>query len=224
MHTSRLIIARLAGYLSRLPFTLSLLAAMIIAGILTGTNLSQISAHWVNRLGFAPHDLVYIRWERLITSALITNGGLVFWEALLMVLFAVGLSELRFGWKPAALIFWGIHFSTLLGISLVIMIFRKFNSDPLTLVLASGRDVGPSVGYFACLGLVIASLRRPWNRIGGGLVWVILLLEILLPPTTGQDAALAFIANIAHAVGFPLGYLSRFIWDQKPRSKIFPAD
>jgi hypothetical protein len=220
MQSSRLISTRLVEFLSRLPFTLSLLAAMIVVSVLTGTNLSQISAHWVNSLGFAPHDLLYLRWERLITSALITNGGIVFWEAFGMIALAVGLSELRFGWQPAALIFWGIHLITLFGTSLLIIIFWRVNSDPLTIALASGRDVGPSAGYFACLGLVINSLSRPWNRLGGGLVWVILLIEILLPPAHGQDVALALTASLAHALAFPLGYFSGVIFGFKAQEPI----
>jgi hypothetical protein len=220
MQSARLISARLVEFLSHLPFTLSLLAAMIVISILTGTNLDQISAHWVNSLGFAPHDLLLLRWERLITSALITSGGVVFWEAMGMIALAVGLSELRFGWRPTAVTFWGVHLITLFGTSLLIIIFRRVNSDPLTMALASGRDVGPSAGYFACLGFVIASLKYPWNKLFGGLVWVILLVEILLPPAPGHDAALVLTADLAHAVAFPLGYLSGVIKGFELHSKL----
>ncbi|NJC95748.1 MAG: hypothetical protein C3F07_08660 [Anaerolineales bacterium] len=73
------------------------------------------------------------------------------------------------------------------------------------------RDVGPSAGYFACLGLVSAKLKRPWNLISGGVLLLIFLTVLLLPPQAGEDARIKFSADLAHLMAFPLGWISLFI-------------
>ena len=79
--------------LRRFPFTLMMLTLLGLTAIWTHTHAASISAKWLDRLGFAPFDLLALNLGRLITSALVTAGGWVFWEALGMVIFAVGLSE-----------------------------------------------------------------------------------------------------------------------------------
>lgn len=56
----------------RLPFTLILLTCLIMGALVTNTHFQELSQHWLNRVGFAPNDLWYLRLERIITSALVT--------------------------------------------------------------------------------------------------------------------------------------------------------
>jgi cobalamin biosynthesis protein CobD/CbiB len=70
------------------------------------------------------------------------------------------------------------------------------------------RDVGPSAGYFACLGLVSARLKRPWNWISGSILLLAFAIAIFMPPTTGESAKLKFSADLAHLLAFPLGWFS----------------
>jgi hypothetical protein len=65
----------------------------------------KITALWASLTGFAPNDLWYGRLERLFTSAVVTSGGVVFWEALFFVAFAVGSAEWMVGWKHTSAIF-----------------------------------------------------------------------------------------------------------------------
>jgi hypothetical protein len=150
-------------FFSRLPFTLTMLVALVIGALITNTYFDQITRHWLKRTGFAPNDLWYWRLERIFTSALVTVGGKVFWEAILMVAVFVGLAEWMTGWKRAAATFWGVHLLALVLLSLIVALFlhqlRAFGLE----AAEAARDVGPSAGYFACLGLVSARLKRPWT-------------------------------------------------------------
>lgn len=197
--------------LRKLPFTLIMLGGLIVAAFLTNTYFEQISQHWLNRIGFAPNDLWFWRLERLFTSALVTSGGKIFWQALFFVAFAVGAAEWLAGPKRTAATFWGVHLLTLVLLSLIISLtldqLRNFGLEASEVA----RDVGPSAGYFACLGLVSARLKRPWNWASGGILLTVFLAALLLPADAGESAQVKFSADLAHLMAFPLGWLSSFI-------------
>jgi hypothetical protein len=195
----------------RLPFTLTMLACLVIAALVTNTYFLEITKHWLNRTGFAPNDLWYWRIERMFTSALVTSGGKVFWEALFFVAFAVGLAEWMNGWWRAAATFWGVHLLALILLSLIISLgihqLRDFGLEAAEVA----RDVGPSAGYFACLGLVSAQLKRPWNLVSGGLLFAMFVITLFMPAAAGENAQIKFSADLAHMLAFPLGWLSSLI-------------
>ena len=193
--------------LRRLPFTLTMLTLLGLTAILTNTQFATISNKWLDRLGFAPLDLLVLDLGRLITSALVTAGGRVFWEALGMVAFAIGLSEWLTGSRRAALTFWGVHFSTLLIESLVVALPMHWFGMALGSLAALSRDVGPSAGYFGALGLVSAHLKYPWNLLSGGAIFI--ALEFALLHVSGNNnLGLEVSADIAHVIAFPLGWYS----------------
>ena len=193
--------------LQRFPFTLTMLALLGLTAIWTGTHTAAISANWLDRLGFAPIDLLALELGRLFTSALVTSGGLVFWEALAMVAFAVGLSEWLTGTRRAALTFWGVHLSTLIFESLVVALPMHWIGMSLGSLVALSRDVGPSAGYFGALGLVSAHLRYPWNLISGGVIFIGLQI-VLLHVSGGNNLGMEVSADLAHLIAFPLGWYS----------------
>jgi hypothetical protein len=47
-----------------LPFTLVMTAGLALFAIFTNTYFTQIIRHWINRIGFAPRDFWYMRFER----------------------------------------------------------------------------------------------------------------------------------------------------------------
>ena len=80
-----------------------------------------------------------------VNSALFTHGGLEFWLAVAMVLFAVGLAEWFAGSAFAALTFWGVHLLTLVLESLVVLPMKLIGLGIGAQILEL-RDVGPSAG------------------------------------------------------------------------------
>jgi hypothetical protein len=206
-----LFIVRALRVAARLPFTLLMLSWLALAALLTNTYFEAITHHWLNRMGFAPRDLWYWRLERLFTSALVTSGGRVFWEAVLFIALVVGFAEWQTGWRRTAATFWGVHLVTLvltsLLISLAIHQLRRIGLEASEVA----RDVGPSAGYFACLGLLSARLRHPWRLATGILLLLSFSVALLLPPGTGENPPIKFAADLAHLVAFPLGWFSAVI-------------
>jgi hypothetical protein len=199
----------IGNFLRRVPFTLLMLAGLAFAALVTNTYFQEITRHWLNRTGFASNDLWYWRLERMFTSALVTLGGKVFWVAILMVAVIVGLAEWITGWRRTAATFWGVHLLTLVLLSLIISLLlhqlRAFGVEASVVA----RDVGPSAGYFACLGLVSARLKRPWHWVvSGGILVILFAIALFMPAIAGESAQLKFSADLAHLLAFPLGWLS----------------
>src|SRR5512139_3857974 len=131
-------------FVGRVPFTLAMLFSLLVTALLTNTYFDRITHHWLNRTGFAPDDLWYWRLERLFTSALVTSGGKVFWEAMFFIAFAVGLAEWMTGWRRTAGTFWGIHLLALILLSLIISLSLRQLRDFGIAASEVARDVGPS--------------------------------------------------------------------------------
>jgi len=197
-----------AAIIKRFRFTLFMLVGLVLVSVLTNTTFEAITHHWLQRTGFSPNDLWYWRLERIITSAFVTAGGKVFWEAIFFVGFAVGLAEWLTSWKRTAVTFWGIHLLALTLLSLIISLaihqLRAFGLE----ASEAARDVGPSAGYFACLGLVSARVKRPWNLVSGAALFTVLVITLFLPASAGESAQLKFSADLAHLLAFPLGWFS----------------
>jgi hypothetical protein len=197
-----------SNFPKRILFTLAMILGLGLGGLFTNTFFEQITQHWLNRTGFSPDDLWYLRVERMFSSAFVTGGGKTFWEAVLMVLFVVGLAEWMTGWKRTAATFWVVHLLVLVLSSIFIaLLSRQFHLSEVN-VSETARDVGPSAGYFACLGLVSSKLKRPWDLASGAGLFVAFLIAIFLPPGAGEDPQIKFSADIAHLMAFPLGWLS----------------
>ena len=190
----------------KLPFTLTLLITVGGVALLTDSHNGRLHPAWLQRLGFAAQDMAAGRWERLFSSAVTTHGGSVFWQAMGMTAVAVGTAEWLTGSKRTALTFWGIHLLTLsLESSLVTPFLHQFaNVDALQVA----RDVGPSAGYFGCLGLVVWQLPRRWRMAVGLTILAGLLLTLWRPLRVDETAELKLLADVAHLLAFSLGFLS----------------
>jgi hypothetical protein len=203
---------RSLAWLSHFPFTLITLGILIFITLITNTQVNNLSRFWLNRLGFAPRDLIHLHWGRIITSALVTNGGRAFWEALIIIALAVGLSEYQCGTFRAAVTYWGVHFTTLLLVTYLVAVPLRLSGLSIGNALTVARDVGPSAAYFGCLGLVSAKLNSPWRWIFGFLVLGGLVVYPFLPSQTDENVVLNLSANMAHLIAYPLGWIAYYLW------------
>lgn len=125
-----------------------------------------------------------------------------------MVAVVVGVAEWMTGWKRTVATFWGVHLLALVFLALIISPTEHqlrnlgFKADFL------GHGVGPSAGYFACLGLVSTQMKYPWNLVSGVAFIAMFVIALLLPAAAGENAQLKFTADLAHILAFPLGWLS----------------
>jgi len=206
--------SKLGSSLKRVPFTLAILFLLTLVAWLTDTQSGQLSAAWLNRLGFAPRDLLLLNWERLVTSALVTNGGRVFWEAIGMIALATGTSEWLTSSRRAGFTFWCVHLVTLLTLALILAYPLHWAGFSIGSALVVARDVGPSAGYFGSLGLVSSRLPGRWRWLGFGLVWIGLLVVLINSPLGAAGEVVLLSANLAHALAFPLGFISGFFGKQ----------
>lgn len=193
--------------IKRFPFTLIMLVFLILAAFLTDTHTGQLSAAWLDRVGFAPTDLLALDMERLFTSAVVTSGGSAFLQALGMIAFAVGLTEWRTSSRRAALTFWGIHLLTMFLVSFIISLPLHRAGVRVGSLVALSRDVGPSAGYFGALGLVIITLKKPWHWIVGGAILAGLVFS-MLTISSKDSLGMELSADLVHLIAFPLGWLS----------------
>ena len=198
------------GIVRRVPFTIVMLVVITAVGLTTATHLDRLPPALLQRFGFAPFhlntghlhagDLV-----RLLTSAFLTLGGWSFYGALAMIAVSVGLAEKRVGTWRTGMAFWGIHLATLLIQSLLLAISARHLDVLWIKLLQIEHDVGPSAGYYGCLGLVCQKQSEPRRRWLLAIVGGILIARLIwsaLAPHTGHSL---LAADIAHLIAFPLG-------------------
>jgi hypothetical protein len=203
---------RLGQLIKRFPFTLCMVLILLLAAWWTHSYFEELAEMWVNRLGFAPRDFWFFRWERLISSALVTSGSSIFWFALGMVAFTSGVAEWVTGSLRAALTFWGVHLVTLVLESLIFFLPLHQIGFIQARAIFFLRGVGPSAGYMGSLGLITTFLPKPWRWVAFGALLIFLIIALFLPPRPGETEAIKLSADLAHLIAFPLGWMSAFIF------------
>ena len=204
------------------PVTLLLLAMMLVAASITGAYAEGLSRPALELVGFPPRTFAAGELYRIVTSAFATHGPRVLSGGLLMVGLSVGLAEWTVGSLGALLGFWLIH-----TLSLLVVYSGGAALEAIVPVMDAATatripDVGPSAGYFGCLGLALGVLSRS-ARIGGrfraelpirpeqGATWVAcvvlgwLVLDLTGIASPGPALATEVGADWAHLVAFSMG-------------------
>ncbi len=202
----------LAGVIKRLPFTLIMVAILLLVAWWTHSYVEELAREWVSRLGFAARDFWLLRWERLILSALVTSGGSIFWFGLGMVAASCGIVEWKLGSLRAAITFWGVHIATLVIESVLFLLPLLGGNFAHARALFYSQDVGPSAGYLGSLGAALSFLPKPWRWVVFAGVLVYLGVSLYLPPRPGETAAVKLSADLAHLLAFPLGWASALVY------------
>ena len=112
-------------------------------------------------------------------------------------------------WQWVAGSFWGIHLVTLVFESVLFLLpLHQLGFTQARAVFYS-RDVGPSAGYMASLGLVTTFLPKPWRWVVFGAVLTFLIVALTLPPRPAETQAVKLTADMAHLIAYPLGWIER---------------
>lgn len=198
---------------ARCPFTVLMACLLIAAGVYGRAHVGPLDSEVHQQAGHSPHLLWRGEWQRVFTSLLFTAGGWRFYSSLVMLVLAVGWVESAISTPIAIVSFVGIHLSTLLlmslGIALTTSVFESHRGNLLWYV----QDVGPSAGYYGCLGLMILSLA-PNLRLPLALGIVVLLgLRLAWSAYHLHEGGQHFSADVAHLIAFPLGM---FVWRVLP--------
>jgi len=202
----------------RVPFTLVMIILLIGVAWLTNSYFQGLAHVWMARLGFAPRDLWFFRWEHLVLSALVTSGGLTFWFALGMVAFTCGVAEWVAGTLRAAFTFWGVHLITLVLEALIFSLPLQQLGFMQAHALFFSRNVGPSAGFMGCLGLITTFLPKPWRWVAFGGMMTYLIVSMILPSEPGVTLALEISDDLAHLIAYPLGFISAYLFAVKRKT------
>lgn len=196
------------GIVRRVPFTIVMLIVIAAVGLTTDTHRDPLRPSLLRQFGFAPFHLrpSFLHageLVRLLTSVFLTHGGQSFYGSLAMIAVCVGLAEKRVGTWRTMLTFWSIHLATLLIQSLLLAIPARHLDILWVNLLKTEHDVGPSAGYYGCLGLVCQKQSEPRRRWLLAIVGGILIARLVWTALTSRRTPLA--ADIAHLIAFPLG-------------------
>lgn len=194
------------------PVFTSLMLIMILSfAALTKSNEGELPEEWLSRMGFAPKDIWLKKFENIFLSAFITDSRRAFIQALVMIFFFVGALELRLTTWITMLYFWCIHVLTLFFVTLFIIGPFEKTGHKLGQSLYLSKDVGPSAGYFGCLGVLIH------NFFGAGIGWIVFLSVIigmliyLRVPVSEEKKLMKLHADLAHMVALSMGFLAYFL-------------
>lgn len=194
--------------IGRVPFTLTLLALITLAALITGAFRGAIDPAWFERVGYAPRDLWHLRLDRVLISALFTERPRGFYQALWLTALGVGGVEWRLGpgisgTAGAFGCFWGLHTFALSLNSLILTAVSAFVSVGGML---SARDIGPSAGYFGALAVFFGTLRSGWLRLLNPVVLASLIVVLVWSLVVPTDHVV-ITANLAHVITYALGWL-----------------
>lgn len=190
---------------STMTFTLSMLAVLVVAGVYSHSHLGTLDTVFYERMGHSAHLLWLGVLHRILTSVVFTSGGWQFYSSLAMFGLSVGWLEWQCGTLTTVLVFFDAHVTTLalmfLGMALENWIVQ---SQPGSLLWFT-RDVGPSAGYYGCLGLaVMMQSTAPRNAIIIAILSV-LILRFGYSAYHLHESARTMSADVAHLIAFSMG-------------------
>ena len=191
----------------RVPFTLIMVMALLWVAYYTNSMYGRLPHLWLHRLGYSPRDLVFVRWDRLFTSAFVTDGGHILRQAICMILLGVGLAEYLGGTRWAFAIFWSVHIMVLMGDPMLITYPLHWDHFTSSTILRVARDVGPSVGYYACMGLATVWFPKYWRWIAGGGLLLGLIIFFWWQMVMQHVAVTKSSSNLAHILAVALAWL-----------------
>ena len=195
----------------RLPFTLAMLTVLITAGIYGRSHVGLLDEHVGRSAGYSMRLLIEGEVHRVVTSLLFTAGGWRFYSSLAMFAFSVGCVEHHYGTPRALTTFFGVHFVTLAVMAMGVIVAGTIGETLRGQLLWHVLDVGPSAGYYGCLGFAIAGLASQQR-----MPIIIALVTVLLLRATWSFIHLpedgrVLSADLAHLIALPLGIASASI-------------
>ncbi len=192
--------------IQQLPVAVVTTFVIGVIALLTRTTHEPLLAAWRARLGVSPADVWRLRWRRLLTAPLVTDGGHIFWSGITITTIVTAHVERRWGSRRAWSLFWTSHVFTMLAEALIGTMLVSWQPARWQ-GFFHARDVGPSAAYFGMLGYISAHLRAPWHALVGA-ASVSILTAVFWRPYRGlTDRDLRWLADVAHLIAYPVGWI-----------------
>ena len=204
----------------RLLFTATLTVTLTAFAFWSDSYSVQLSDSWRNWLGFSSLSLPELRWHQTLTSLVLTAGERQFVQSILMLCISVGMCEWHFGSRPAIKVFFASHLIVTVGLALFFVLPLHLGGAGWATALASERDVGPSAGYYGCLGAVLTSLKNPQRTYLICVVMVILIGRLAMSSVSIHLHPSTVSADLSHIAAFPLGMLLTYAGFSDPGRRV----
>ncbi len=151
------------GLVRRVPFTASVVAAMIVLGLVTGAFWSPLSGRpSAIDLAYGPPALLAGHLWTLVTGALLAGNPALYVLTLGLFAVAVGWAEIRCGTRRTALVTIAFQLAAVLLTAALVLALA---ATPWIWAgrLAADLDTGFSAGMFAALAMTSITLHAPWR-------------------------------------------------------------
>ncbi|MDA9859463.1 hypothetical protein N9D23_15275, partial [Rubripirellula sp.] len=160
--------------------------------------------------GYSMRLVIEGQLHRAFTSLFFTAGGWRFYSSIVMFASAVGYVEWTFGPLRATATFFAVHLTTLAMMTLGVLVASAISETHRGNLLWHVQDVGPSAGYYGCLGVAIVALASPmrWHLVTA--IVVVLCLRTTWSFIHLPEDGRMLSADIAQLIAFPLGIASAF--------------
>ena len=192
----------------RAPWTVLAALALLGVALWWGAHRTPTSDDLVSRVGVSHDSLRAFEWRRIFTSALYTGGGGQFWLSLMMLVACVGWAEWQLGTARSFLLFWSAHLVSLALTFAALAAVSKVMVHPVLETLRASYGVGPSGGYYGCLGAMSINHRYRWRV--AGVIAAVLLFRLLLSSALAPDLG-RLDDDLCHLIAFAFG-LSMARW------------
>ncbi|MCB9854500.1 MAG: hypothetical protein H6818_02350 [Phycisphaerales bacterium] len=195
--------------MKQLAFTITMALALFVVAAASDTLFNRISDASLDAAGLSMNHISGLQIHRIITSTFLTHGGTVFWRSWIALIIILALCELRIGTARTAGAFWLGHFLTVIAMALVIVPVLRLTTDEAGAIVYTAIDVGPSAGYFTCLGVVVVTIsnRRLRAIVSTCIVFALIALS-LWRFSSIRESPHVFLADSAHALAFIGGALA----------------
>lgn len=189
--------ARVGTLLRRVPFTLAVVAVMLVLGLVTGTLWSSLDGRPLfDTVAYGLPAFQDGQWWTVVTGALFALTPVQYVAVAGGFAVLVGASELLLGTRRTALAACVLQAAAVLLAALILLALSSWTSWDWAIRLADDRDVGFSAGAMGALAAASAVVPRPWRA----------RLRLLL----GVYAVLMFLYvgvlwDLEHLIGVGLG-------------------
>jgi hypothetical protein len=187
------------------PVTIAIALLVATLGLANETWWANLASETRVSFGQSPQHVIDGSWYRLVTSLPITGDPSHLRSSLVMIILCVGWHEVRYSWSKTVIVFLSAHFLTMLIESVILNSLHWMGSGPVSPLLIA-HDVGPSAGYYGCLGSCIyylpARLRYPF----GLAICVWLVLRWTISSTGASYSSMDVRSDLAHWITWLIGY------------------
>ena len=203
-------------FVRRMPFTIVMIGLLIVVGILTESHFDLLELAVRRAYGSSLETTLDGKLLRVFSSLFLTAGGWRFYASVAMLAGSAGWVEWEHGTWQSMMVFFGVHIVTLAFIYFFCILPFATMKIAFAESLVDVRDVGPSAGYYGCLGFALARVMLWWKWPVGLSIYAVLAIRLIMSVLALDEPHLV-MGDVAHLVALPLGACFASVLSSKPR-------